>query len=138
MKKELYAFDFDDTLIVPVKQNPGWIPRKSPVNVTAISSTLQFINQAIASAGPESVVILTARSIPGAVRILGLEDIEVIAVGSHDPEAKAKWIDKQVKVRNLSKVTFIDDKRSHLMHVAALRCKYPNVEFQIYAPPQCE
>lgn len=133
--KSLFIFDFDDTLIVPDKTQASWIPKKGPVNVTGISATLNALRIVVETYGPESAVVLTARSVPGAVqkhlRELGLGDVEIHAVGHQDDRAKAWWIDARITNRNLTHVVFLDDKPEYLQHAATLRCKHPHVEFQL-------
>ena len=137
----LHIFDFDDTLVkseakVRVKsgddvnemtseeyakyrERPGDVFDFSdfdayPKNPEIIEPVFAELKAAIALDGPESVVILTARSNPSPVRLfLNANDIEPIhieAVGSSDPMKKADYILSRIMSNpDISEVRVFED-----------------------------
>jgi len=119
----LHIFDFDDTLVksdakvkiktgsttnflsseeyASYKEKPGDILDFSdfdayPKNPEIIEPVFAELKAAIALDGPDSVVILTARSNPSPVRLFleanNIAPIHIEAVGSSDPMRKADYI----------------------------------------------
>ena len=82
--------------------------------------------------GPGGVVILTARGVAGPVNQFleqaGFTGIEVIALGTADPQAKADWIDARITRDGLHLVEFFDDSRKNVEAVKALAHEHPGVK----------
>jgi len=140
--RTLHIFDFDDTLVrsdarIVVTDTDGSIKEltseeyasyaekpgeefdfsdfdKFPKNPEIIEPVFAELLASIALDGPESVVILTARSNPNPVRaflkINRIPAIHVEAVGSSDPMAKASYILERIKTEeDISKVRVFED-----------------------------
>ena len=82
------------------------------------------------------VTILTARLLAYPVRrylkTLGL-DVYVVAVGSSDPNDKAKWIENHIK-KGYDDILFIDDSEKNRNAVISLEDKYPNIKLNVLDP----
>jgi hypothetical protein len=94
--------------------------------------------------GPSGVAILTARPAPEPVhqflRKNGLSGIEVAAVGDLSPvgdvrdenaSRKKSWLEKQIKRRNLKRLSFYDDNAANIGAARELEAEYPDVSFTI-------
>ena len=79
-------------------------------------------------------VILTARENPTPVENFlkkqGIEGIEVVALGSSDPQDKADWIEDQAKA-GWEDIRFMDDSHKNVSAVRAMAKNYPNIEWLI-------
>jgi hypothetical protein len=125
----LHVFDFDDTLItssakVKVMHKDGteelldtgayasYTERPGdefdysefdlyPAEANPIGSTFNALSRAVAQDGPESVVILTARSNDMPVRKYlddqGITGVTIAAVGDASPSAKARYVIDRLK-----------------------------------------
>jgi hypothetical protein len=90
------------------------------------------LRMAIQDFGEKNVFILTARGNPGPVREFldsqGVPNIRIFAVGTSDPQAKAKVIEDEVLSRGIKRVKFYDDASKNITAVRALRDDLPGVE----------
>ena len=82
------------------------------------------------------ITVLTARKGAAAndikqfLQTIGINNIEVVGVGSADPQAKADWIETKIQ-QGYNDVFFIDDARPNVMAVKQLSMKYPDVKWNI-------
>ena len=92
---------------------------------------LQVLNK---SRKGRRTAILTARENPIPVKNFlkkqGIEGIEIIALGSSDPQDKADWIEDQAKA-GWNDIRFMDDSSKNIASVRAMAKKYPNIEWLI-------
>jgi hypothetical protein len=97
-----------------------------------VQSTMLKLRMAIQDFGEKNVFILTARGNPGPVREFldsqGVPNIRIFAVGTSDPQAKAKVIEDEVLSRGIKRVKFYDDASKNIAAVKALRDDLPGVE----------
>lgn len=155
---ELHVYDFDDTLVqtdsyVYVEKSNGSRLALTPhdyathekggddvydysdfeevINPRPIKAMVDRMKASIVRLGPENVFVLTARGNPLPVEAylstLGL-DVRVYAVGSGDPEAKARVIRDQIESRGYRRVEFFDDAPKYIASVEALNAEFPDVE----------
>jgi SAM-dependent methyltransferase len=82
--------------------------------------------------GPSGVVILTARHATAPIHQFlhqaGFDGIEVIALGTSNPQAKANWIDARIVRDDLHLIEFFDDSSKNVEAVRALQDKHPDVK----------
>lgn len=78
-------------------------------------------------------IILTARGaykpIKKWLKDIGLQNVYVVALNSHDPHDKARWIENEIH-SGFTHVVFYDDKLENVRAVDALREKYPRVKIK--------
>jgi len=78
-------------------------------------------------------VVLTARGnaqvVSDFLAKIGIPKIEVIAVGSSDPQKKADWIESQIN-QGYEDVYFLDDSQKNIRAVDALKSKYPHIKLR--------
>ena len=78
--------------------------------------------------------ILTARANPKPIQDFfeekGIGNIEIIALGSSDPQDKADWIENQIK-EGWNDIRFMDDSQFNIDAVKKMAEKYPEVEWLI-------
>lgn len=141
MSGTLHIFDFDDTLVrsdsqvriihptgagmsLSSEEYAKYTPtgeeefdfsdfEEYPANPRIIEEVFAELRSAIALDGPESVVILTARSNPGPVRQFlsdnNIEGIEVQAVGDINPMKKARYVLDRIKNDDFEEVRVFED-----------------------------
>lgn len=155
--KKLRVFDFDDTLVKTGSMihvtdlsgkkfdlTPGeyavYEPRPGDefdysdfsklIDPREIVWTGKILRNILRSGG--EVVILTARSskipIYHFLNDAGLPPIEVIALGSSDPQKKADYIEKRITNDEVKFVEFFDDSPKNVEAVKALGGRYPDVK----------
>lgn len=155
---ELHVYDFDDTLVqtdsyVYVEKSNGSKLALTPhdyavhekevddvydysdfeevINPRPIKEMIDKMKASIVELGPENVFVLTARGNPLPVEAylstLGLA-VKVYAVGSGDPEAKARVIRDQIRSRGYRRVEFYDDAPKYIASVEALHAEFPDVD----------
>lgn len=82
--------------------------------------------------GAETVVILTARSLASPpkqiLRRVGVTGISVVALGTPDLDAKARWLDRKITADGHDTVFFYDDNVGHVRAVRRLAKKHPSVD----------
>lgn len=113
-------FDFSEFDHSPLK-NPKIIKRNFDL----------FEKMLKKSASHRKTVILTARANPKPIKDFlkskGIQNVDVIAVGSPNPMKKANWIESQIK-DNFTNIAFMDDSAKNIKAVKTLKKKYPNIE----------
>jgi len=155
--RKLRVFDFDDTLVktkslirvtsgsgekfeltsgeyAVYKPNAGdqfdYSDFDKLINPKEIRWTGKIL-KSIVSAGSE-VVILTARGAQEPVKQFleeaGIPPVEVIALGSSDPQKKVDYIDARIQKDSLTLVEFFDDSPKNVAAVKALSYKHPQVK----------
>lgn len=81
--------------------------------------------------GKEQVAVLSARCVPDPIRkylrMIGLDDIEVITVDSGSPMLKMAWVIEAIRLRRLEEVVFFDDSLKNVQAIAQIRELYPKV-----------
>ena len=91
---------------------------KNPQMIKAVTEVLRKM---AAKGGRRGVYILTARAnarpIEQYISDIGINNVKVIALNNSDPEAKADWVEKQVKNKGYDDVYFIDDAQSNIKAV---------------------
>ena len=94
-------------------------------NPTPIMHMLLKLRYAIRTLGPDNVFILTARGNPGPIKTfleeMGVSDIEVVALGNSDPQAKADVIKREILERDVQIVKFYDDSAKNVAAVKSLK-----------------
>ena len=104
------------------------------INPKSISWTKRILKNVYDKRGPGATAVLTARGhesnekIQNFLNSLGLTGIEIITLGSSNPQDKADWIEQQINSRNLTEVEFFDDSHKNVSAVAKLKQKYPNIK----------
>ena len=92
---------------------------------------LQVLNK---SRRGRRTAILTARENPVPVKNFfkenGIEGIEIVALGSSNPQDKANWIEQQAK-KGWDDIRFMDDSHKNIRAVRDMSKKYPNIEWLI-------
>ena len=92
---------------------------------------LQVLNK---SRRGRRTAILTARENPIPVENFfkenGIEGIEIVALGSSNPQDKADWIEAQAK-KGWNDIRFMDDSSKNISAVRVMAKKYPNIEWLI-------
>lgn len=146
MLRVLHIFDFDDTLVqsqsqVRVRHASGEEVSLSsheyasyaeqpgdqfdfsdfeqyPTNATLISDTFSTLLDAVATSGPENVVILTARSHGKPVQAFlsdnGVGNIKIAAIGSSVPRDKAKYVMNLIKTGDYDEVRVHEDSADNI------------------------
>ena len=161
--KTLRVYDFDDTLAVTkganikIKHTDGSIDILDPAEFAVYDAQegdkfdFTEFDKVIKDAEPiqnivsmlekdlqttAKVTILTARLIAYPVRRylkgLGL-DVYVVAVGSSDPNDKAKWIENHIE-KGYTDILFIDDSEKNRNAVLNLKDKYPDIKLDVQDP----
>tara|TARA_B100000579_G_scaffold170101_1_gene138569 strand:+ start:961 stop:4059 length:3099 start_codon:yes stop_codon:yes gene_type:complete len=162
-RKKLRVYDFDDTLAITrganikVKHADGSVDTLDPAQFAVYKGQpgdkfdFTEFDSVIKDAEPiqnivsmlrkdltttAKVTILTARLLAYPVRrylkTLGL-DVYVVAVGSSDPNDKAKWIENHIK-KGYDDILFIDDSEKNRNAVISLEDKYPNIKLNVLDP----
>lgn len=157
----LHVFDFDDTLVktgslVRVTDRSGrrfdLTPGEYSVYVAdpgdsfdysdfdriidprEVRKTMRFLRRALA-AGSE-VVVLTARSAAPPVeqflKDAGLVGVEVVALGSSDPQKKAEYIRMRIERDGFRHVEFFDDSHRNIAAVEALSPLHPGAKIVVH------
>lgn len=94
-------------------------------NPSPISHMLLKLRYAMRTLGNHNVFILTARGAAEPIRTfleeIGISDIDVIALGTSDPQAKAEVIKDEILSRGIKLVKFYDDSIKNIAAVKSLR-----------------
>jgi len=105
------------------------------VNPKEIRQIANILKRIVRKRGPEGAVMLTARANPDPVteflHDIKLYGIDVMALGSADPQAKADYIAHRIESDNLTHVEFFDDSLKNVRAVKELISLYPNVNFKV-------
>jgi len=82
--------------------------------------------------GGQNLYILTARDQAGPVYDLlnqfGIDDVDVIAVGAKNPEAKQSWVREQIETNDINYIEFYDDNEFNVNSIASLTKEFPHVK----------
>jgi len=104
-------------------------------NPQIIKGYVELLKRMVNSGGDRKVYILTARAayrpVFEFIRDLGINGVEVIALGDSNPEKKADWIEQQIKLNNFDDIYFIDDSPKNVDAVKKRLRNYPNVKSKI-------
>jgi hypothetical protein len=102
------------------------------VEPRSIKWTNQILHRVYAHHGPAGVSVLTARGSPEPISqymsTMNIVGLDVIALGTTDPGAKAAWIDQRIRRDNLQLVEFFDDSIRNVSAVRELRNAHPDVK----------
>jgi hypothetical protein len=102
------------------------------INPRAIKWTGKILDSVYQKHGPQGLVVLTARGVAEPIRQFlndaGYPDVEVIALGDANPQAKASWIDQKITSDDLDVVEFFDDSSKYIAAVKRLQTKHPDVK----------
>tara|TARA_Y100000593_G_C4229646_1_gene296297 strand:+ start:256 stop:816 length:561 start_codon:yes stop_codon:yes gene_type:complete len=163
MGEALYIFDFDDTLAhsganVIVKHRDGteetltsadfatYVEQPGdefdfsefdvyPPSGKMINSTFNDMQAAIGKAGPQNVVVLTARAktkpVMDFLKDQGLgASIDIVGTASSNPASKARYVASRVKNGNYSEVHVYEDSSANINAIKNMLAKdYPEIEF---------
>ena len=107
----------------------------SLINPREIKKVTQVLRNVLNASGTREVAILTARtpaaqqSIKDYLEDIGIdpEKINIVLVGTSDPEAKANWIENKI-VDGVTDILFLDDSGKNVRAVLDLKNKYPDVK----------
>ena len=158
--KKLWVFDFDDTLVKTdacthvttasgekFDLSPGeyalyerqegdvfdYTDFEKLINPRPINWMNLILLEAVECHGPESVVVLSARSYSAPIRqyldSIGLQNIEVAVLDTADPSAKAKWVAERVERDLPAEVEFFDDSHKNVAAIAGLVAFFPGIRF---------
>ena len=98
-----------------------------PRNAEIIEPVFAELRSAIASSGPSNVVILTARSNPDPVKFFlnenNVGNIDIVAVGTSDPNAKAMYILERVKSDGFDEVIVFEDNVKNIRRIRKVLTK---------------
>jgi hypothetical protein len=93
-----------------------------------------FVKVLKKSASGRRTSILTARAahkpIQNFFKQFGITGLEIVALGSSDPQLKADWIEQQIK-KGYDDIRFMDDSSQNIKAVKKMAKNYPNVEWLI-------
>lgn len=102
-----------------------------PKEIKAMTKVLKNFYKGI---GGRRMTILTARGnkkpLADFLKIIGISNIEIIALGDSNPQKKADWIEDRVK-EGYNDIFFADDSEKNVRAVSALKTKYPSVRWNI-------
>jgi FMN phosphatase YigB (HAD superfamily) len=100
-----------------------------------IKGYVELLKRMVNSGGSRKVYILTARAayrpVFQFIRDLGINGVEVIALGDSNPEKKADWIEGKIKDEGYDDVYFLDDSPKNVDAVKKRLDKYPHVKKKI-------
>ena len=103
------VFDYEQFHVYPPQPEP-------------IYKTTSALKKSVSSEGIKNVVILTARANPEPVeqvlKDFGMPAVEILAVGSSNPEHKADEVERLVNERNYERVLVYEDSSAN---IAAIR-----------------
>lgn len=95
------------------------------INPRPIAWVLESMRTAHTIHGPRAIVVLSARSTPEPIEqflsSIGLADIEVVALGDPNAEAKATWVSNRIYRDNVKHLEYYDDARPNTVAVQDLR-----------------
>jgi hypothetical protein len=102
-----------------------------PKEIKALMKVLRTFYNA---QGDRRITVLTARSAVEPVRdflkTIGIQNVEIVGVGSSDPQKKADWIEDKIN-QGYNDIFFIDDSPKNVAVVQKLKSQYPDVKWEI-------
>jgi hypothetical protein len=103
-------------------------------NPREIKDYMDVLRRVLGAGGNRRTAILTARGGSGRNIMEFLDELgvdtsglEIIPLGSSDPQAKAEWIEDQIE-QGYDDIFFMDDSSKNIAVVQALEEKYPEVK----------
>ena len=146
---KLSVFDFDDTLVATTARvyvthktgeksifNPAEYAVYSPQDGDEyIKKNFDlFIRVLNKSRKGRRTVILTARAAERPIKTFfkqfGITGLEIVALGSSNPQDKADWIEAQVK-KGWDDIRFMDDSAKNITAVKKMAKGYPDIKWLI-------
>ena len=104
-------------------------------NPQIIKGYVELLRRMVNSGGSREVFILTARSaerpVAQFIKDLGINGVEVIALGDANPEKKADWIEQQIKLNNFDDIYFVDDSPKNIDAVRKRLRNYQNIKVKL-------
>ena len=104
-------------------------------NPKLIKGYVELLRRMVNAGGNRKVYILTARSayrpVYNFIKDLGIQGVEVIALGDANPESKADWIENQIKTSGYDDIFFVDDSPKNVEAVRKRLQKYPNIKKKV-------
>lgn len=105
-------------------------------NPKPIQRFVKLLKNATRNKNVDKVAILTARGhtrpVTQFLKMMGITSgVSIVAIGSSDPEKKARYIEKHIQ-DGFTRVAFIDDSPKNVAAVDGLRKKYPQVKLLIH------
>lgn len=102
-----------------------------PKEIKALTKVLKnFYN----ANGKRTITVLTARSVvyplQDYLRDIGIERVNIVGVGSSDPQKKADWIEGKIKL-GYNDIFFIDDSQKNVDAIKKLKIRYPHLKWEI-------
>lgn len=101
------------------------------LNPREIKWTCDIMRGVYEKRGAAATAVLTARGHDVPVReflhSINMIDVEVAAIGTSNPLAKAEWIDHKIKKYDLRHVEFYDDSHKNVSAINELRHHHPDV-----------
>jgi len=102
-----------------------------PKEIKAMTKVLKNFYKAM---GGRRMTVLTARGnkkpLANFLKIIGISNIEIDALGNSYPQKKADWIEDRVK-EGYNDIFFADDSEKNIRAVSRLKTKYPSVRWNI-------
>lgn len=129
-------FDMSPGEFAVYKPKPGdlfnYDDFKQLINPQTIKWTGKILSNIYNKYGPSGVTILSARSTPEPIEKFladaGFSGIDVVALNSADPAAKAAWVDQKIKTNKLTLVEFFDDSHKNIAAVKKLQKQHSDVK----------
>ena len=104
---------------------------KEPKEIKAITKVLRKFYHAC---GDRRITILTARGIVKPIedflKTIGIQNVEIVAVNSSDPQKKADWIEDKIS-QGYNDIFFIDDSPKNVAVVNKFKSQYPDVKWEV-------
>lgn len=102
------------------------------INPRPIQRFTKLMQKAVHDKMADRVVVLTARGhtrpVSQFLKLIGITSgVTIAALGSSDPQRKARYIEKQIQ-DGYDRVLFVDDSPKNVAAVQALQPKYPNAK----------
>lgn len=95
-----------------------------------------ILRQAHHDHGSDQIVVLSARGFSGPIQqyvdSIGFTGIKVVALGTADPHAKARWIMERLAVGDIDELDFFDDSFNNVVAVRTAAEKHPHIKVTAY------
>jgi phosphoglycolate phosphatase-like HAD superfamily hydrolase len=102
-----------------------------PKEIKALTKVLRNFYHA---GGDRRITILTARGVTEPIqdflKTIGIQNVEIVAVDSSDPQKKSDWIEDKIS-QGYNDIFFIDDSPKNVAVVQKLKSQYPDVKWEI-------
>ena len=104
---------------------------KEPKEIKALTKVLRNFYHA---GGDRRITILTARGVVKPIedflKTIDIQNVEIVAVKSSDPQKKADWIEDKIS-QGYNDIFFIDDSPKNVAVVNKLKSQYPDVKWEV-------